>query len=400
MRNLISLFIIGLFTVTASAQLEQVSYSLEFNAEQCMFDVYMNVEKGNTNTTMHRVQLNSQISVIAPANANINVEETFMPLIDNQTKSSNTPASWEVTSMLNAPAVSSHLSYHSITPYLNPAAFYGDIKLGDKVKLFTFSVEPFLNCASDVRLFDNESDPTSLDEGMRGANFKNGFTIGGLHQSYTGNTEKVGPQKPAINVLHKKGREIVKDIEYSAVSSCQGALEFAWMKGDKVIKTGAEAPSLTNSQIRTGQYKLVLTDGLGCSTEEVITIYGDNATAGQTSGLTVDKGNLTSGIDGAEGTVSESHGIADEVETLVNMFPNPAKEHVNIDVVAAIGQTVTANIVNGEGKVVKANIINTEMTSQEQTFRVTIAELNTGLYNVNVSIGGEFSATKKLIIIE
>jgi len=98
--------------------------------------------------------------------------------------------------------------------------------------------------------------------------------------------------------------------------------------------------------------------------------------------------------------VSESHGIADEVETLVNMFPNPAKEHVNIDVVAAIGQTVTANIVNGEGKVVKANIINTEMTSQEQTFRVTIAELNTGLYNVNVSIGGEFSATKKLIIIE
>jgi len=397
-----TLFFVAATVLAMSAQVDKVSYSLEYNAEQCMFDVFLNVEAGKTKNTMHRVQLNSQISVVAPANTNINVEENFMPLVDNQTKQSDEAASWEVTSMLNAPEVTEHLSYHSITPYLNPAAFYGDLRAGDKVKLFTFSVEPFVNCAADVRLFDNESDPKSIDNGMRGANFENGFTIGAIHQSYIGNNEKVGPEAPIINTLHQKGREMIMDVEYNAVSSCQGQLNFEWKKGNQTIKTGPQAPSLTNSQIRTGDYKLVLTDGLGCTTEKVITIYGDNNIGGQNSGLTADNGNIVVASENATAQEQEhlSNAASQEVETAVSMFPNPAKDYVNIDVAATPGKAVVANIVDAAGKVVKANVINTQMAGSEQSFRVVISDLGTGLFNVNVTVGGEPATSKKLIIIE
>jgi hypothetical protein len=115
------------------------------------------------------------------------IAERYFPLQDHQTYTGTKPCEWKIASVIRTPEVTPDKDYFGIVPTLGPSAQYDNIKAGDTIKIFSISVEPKPKNSSEVRIFDNTSDPTSSATGMRGANFGNGFTIGGITQCYTGN---------------------------------------------------------------------------------------------------------------------------------------------------------------------------------------------------------------------
>ncbi len=370
----------------ASAQVQKVKYSLEFNAETCLFDVFINIEEGKTKTTTHRAQFNSQISIVTPTSTIVSVEETYMPLVNNQQYRSGKAASWEVTTLLDAPAVSPNEAFHSITPFLTPAAFYMDLEEGQKVRLFSLGLYPMVDCAANVRLYDNTTDPRSNDNGMRGGDFRNGFTVGGIIQTYAGNNPVLSPEKPVIKGFSKDKKELKAEVEINEASFCQAKVSYEWMKSGEVIKSGKSAPFLTNSQIKTGKYSLVVTDALGCRAERTIS--------------------LSRGVHTSEKQLAVDHELAQrefkdtEVATSSSIYPNPAKDYVNVVVYGVAGKSIVANIVNLDGKIVKADVISGNILEGENQYKVSLSNLATGIYNVSIVVANEKAVNHKLIMVK
>jgi len=84
-------------------QIQSVDYSLRYNSETCLFDCYLIINEGKTKSTVTRAQFNSQITIVVPLKSSAYVEESFMPLRDNQSYRSSEPISWEVTNEVESP---------------------------------------------------------------------------------------------------------------------------------------------------------------------------------------------------------------------------------------------------------------------------------------------------------
>lgn len=376
MKKLLTLICLVALANVASAQVQKVKYSLEYNDKSCLFDVYVNIQEGKSKTVIHRAQLNSQVSIVAPAAAVVSVEDSYMPLVDNQQYRSDKAAAWEVTTSVNAPEAAPGKSFHSITPFVTPAAFYADIKEGDKIKIFSVSISPMVDCAADVKLFENDRDPLATSDGMKGADFRNGFTVGALHQSYNGNTEVVRPTAPSIDEILLTNTGIKANVTAGG-SSCQGDLLYQWYNGTNLIKTGTQVPSLSTSQIASGKYKLVVTDELGCKVER--NVAPDNGAAV------------------IEQTIASNETASTELFTAV--YPNPAKNYFNVELSGAEGKSVVAQMVATDGKVVMSNLLDSA-SREGNIYRVSLDGMATGAYNVNVVVDGKEVKSHRVIIVQ
>ena len=382
MMNKIFSLLAMLFIANVSfAQIQKATYSLEFNEATCQFEVFANILEGKTKTVTHRAQLNSQVTLVTPANTNVMVVETFNPLVDNQQYRSEKPADWEVSTNLDAPATASDKGFHSITPFVTPTAFYQDIKAGDKVKLFALEIEPMVDCASDVRLFDNVTDPKSSEPGMKGADFRNGFTVGAIHQSYAGNTEVKLPASPQITSMKMINGQLVTKVSHDGAAACQGELSYEWYGYGKLIKEGVDAPSLTKSQIETGNYSVVVTDKLGCKVDQAVVLDGSALSQG---------GTLESEVIIEQETVSLSSSI----------YPNPAKDFINLAIEGAKGKLIKASILSVDGKVMRANVVNENVLVDTEDYKITLEGMNTGIYHLSVTADGEQLNNHKMIIVK
>ncbi len=385
MKKLILFFVLAFSSQLSFGQIEDVHYKLKYNSESCLFDVFLVVNQGHTKSIRDRVQMNAQISIVAPKDANVYVEESFMPLQDNQEYRSSTPTDWEVRGEAVAPQGLENSKVVAIAPSLIPSSFYNDIHEGDEIKLFSFSVTPLTQCGQNVRLFENGQDPNSGDAGMNGKDFSNGFTIGGVAQRYSGNDEAVYPIAPQItkfNVLTQNTIAIDLNV-VSAQSPCQRSLTYEFFGPQGYVGDYNALTSIPSHKIGQGQYKMVVTDEIGCKTEK--TFYPLHSVSNATLSENVDI-NRASDIRSFDGKYSSS------------IYPNPAQNIFTLTVQGAKGAKVKVDILDMKGSVLRSNIVEMKMENEVEEININ-ADLTPGLYNVNVVVSGQ-TMTHKLLIIK
>lgn len=386
-----NILIIALLAVASgiSAQVNAVKYSLKYNPETCLFDCYLNVEEGKTKMLRHRAQFNAQVTIVAPDGSYVAVRESYMPLKDNQEYRSDASIDWIETSLVDAPEAAKDLSFHSFTPTLAPTAFYNDLEAGAEVKLFSVVVDPMVDCASDVRLFDNTRDPNSSQPGMQGGDFTNGFTMGGLNQLYKGTGTLELPTGPAIEnfqVTYGKSLAVDFDVNEEGLSQCQKGTKVEWYGPNGLISTGTKAPKLSRADARSGEYTVRVVDALGCATEKTISLGSSAAGIGQEL------------VGGAEGSSVTS--TADIYESSSAIYPNPANGFTNISITAQAGVKVTANLCDIEGRVVQSNIVNEVLSGNGTEAKVNLGAVSPGVYTIVIYNDGIQAASHKLLVIE
>jgi hypothetical protein len=360
-----------------SSQVESVNYKLQYNSETCLFDCYLVVNGGVAKKTLHRAQFNAQITVVAPLVSNVYITESYMPLINNQDSRSTQPAQWFVSNEIESPHQLKESRLVSIFPELLPTAFYNEINPGDEVKLFSFKVTPTLDCAKDVRLYDNNEDPSSIGKGMAGSDFSNGFTMGGVEQKYAGNSTTVFPPKPVIeDVIFSMKNKINLDINMAPVtgSACQKDFTYTVVAPNGEHFDYKSFLASSTKELQRGDYKVIATDNLGCASEKSFNAFG--ATTGLESEVL------------AETTVFDS-----------GVYPNPTQNTFALTMNGAIGTKVTGDIVNIEGKVVKSNVVDLSLTNNEEVININ-TNLTPGMYNLSLTVDSKETVNHKLLIIK
>lgn len=180
--SLFFLLCFGLSYPVLKAQVLAANYELVYDEKEKHFDVYLVVLEGSASTTRHRVQFNSQVSIIVPTGAMVEVVQNHNPFQDNQQYKGTKPLIWELVKPLIAPAPSPKNDFYAVRPVLFPSSFYNDVNQGDKIKLFTLKITT--DNINGVRFFNNGVDPGPEVPGMLGRDFNNGFCMGGPAQLY------------------------------------------------------------------------------------------------------------------------------------------------------------------------------------------------------------------------
>jgi len=371
-----------LITQIGFSQIQSIDYSLRYNSKTCLFDCYLIVNEGKTKSTVSRAQFNSQVTVVVPVKSNVFVEESFMPLKDNQTFRSAEPVSWEVTNEIEQPDVLSDSRLVSISPILAPTAFYNDIKQGDEIKLFSLKVNPIENCAEGVRLYENDKDPNSSGKGMMGADFSNGFTIGGVEQKYAGNSKSELPTPPIFEFVSSKNKFGINfNAKTTLGSLCQTTLSYEFYGPNGLIGDLDAYYSLARTQRDLGEYRVVATDNLGCSTEHKFVPFGKKKSNGEVA-VTRD---------------DETGNIIVPFES--SIFPNPAQDIINLTVSGRDGSQLNADIFNLDGKLIKSSVVNIKLSGGEQTIKIPTG-LAPGIYNMSLTLDNDEKINHKVIIIK
>ena len=380
-KNILLCALFFLITQIGFSQIQSIDYSLRYNSETCLFDCYLIVNEGKTKSTVSRAQFNSQVTIVVPVTSNVFVEESFMPLKDNQTFRSAEPVSWEITNELEQPTELNDSRLVSISPILAPTAFYNDINQGDEIKLFSLKVNPIVNCAEGVRLYKNNIDPKSSGEGMMGADFSNGFTIGGVEQKYNGNSKSELPTAPRFEYIAKANKFGINfNAKNREGSLCQTSLSYEFYGPKGNIGDLDAYYSLVRSQRDQGEYRVVATDNLGCSAEHKFYPFGKKS-----------KGEISVTRD------MDSESLIEEFES--SIFPNPAQDIINLTVSGKNGSQLNADIFNLDGKLVKSSVANLKLTGGEQTVKIPTG-LAPGIYNMSLTIDNDEVVNHKVIIIK
>lgn len=189
MKYLVRIFIFSTLLLSAMhlcAQVSSIQYAILLNSESSLIDCYMYVHEGQANTSRERVQFNAQYSLMIPTGAEVDIASSYMPLVANQNLAGGQPLKWIISSKLNSPEINPGFDFYGITPTLAPAGFYNNLKQGDLVKLFSLKITGEEIDLNMVKIYDNDSDPKSFDQGMKNGDFSNGFTMGGYQQLYNG----------------------------------------------------------------------------------------------------------------------------------------------------------------------------------------------------------------------
>lgn len=363
------------------SQIKSVDYSLRYNSESCLFDCYLIVNEGKAKSTISRAQFNSQISIVVPVTSFVFVVESFMPLKDNQTFRSAEPTSWEITNELEQPVGLEDSRIVSISPILAPAAFYDELEEGDEIKLFSFKVNPITNCADGVRLYDNQKDPKSNANGMVGADFRNGFTIGGVQQKYAGNAPNVMPTPPVfVSTNTKNGSGLNFEASNPKGSLCQQSLTYEFFGPKGKIGDLDAYLKLVRKQQDHGEYRVVAIDEIGCSSEFKFLPFGK----------------LESEVTliGEE----DSDNNFDEVFQS-SIYPNPAQDIINLTVSGKKGSHVIGEFYDLDGKLVKSSVANFMLSGSEESIKIETG-LAPGIYNLALNIDENEVVNHKVIIIK
>ena len=296
-----------LFVGSMSAQVTGVNYQLKYDTVDCQYDAFLIINAGDASSISERVQFNSQFSVIVPTGTTVVVDTSYMPLLNNSTYTGTDPIQWQIQSVVtNDPALAGY-DFISITPYIDLQTYhYNDLNAGDTIKLFSLNTSPVTNCGDEIRMYDNDNDPTSAD--LAGGNdFSNGFTLGSTEQLYQGNTTEQHPPAPTlVSLTNECGNGIEIDLT-AYTSSCQGPLTFVWEGPDSYSSTSEDVVIQPALPVNNGLYSVTITDAFGCTTIATIDATSKpNAGADQVmcAGETI----TLSGIDPTTGTWSQQPG--------------------------------------------------------------------------------------------
>ncbi|MBK8515101.1 MAG: Ig-like domain-containing protein [Saprospiraceae bacterium] len=271
-------------TQKLDAQVSSVNYRLKYNADSCRYEAYLVVNSGTATTVAQRTQFNAQYTIVVPQADSIVLDsiKSHAPYQNNSVAgSSTTPLQWAITTRLRAPAAAPGNRFYSITPNLSPASRYGTatsptLGPGDEILLFSFKVSSISQCGSGIRIWENGVDPNSAQPGMLGSDFDNGFTLGGAAPLYNANSTQVQPPVPVLvsaTTACAGGIEI--DLT-ATTGACQTPLTYLWTSTSTNNYTSTtEDVSIVPSTLNdVGDYKVVVTDALGC--KDSLTISATN----------------------------------------------------------------------------------------------------------------------------
>ena len=210
---------------------------MKYDTSTCLYDCFLIINAGSASTVAQRIQFNSQYSIVVPFGTTVAVDTTYNPLVNNSTGTSTTPADWSIATTHDYPIVAPTTTYYSIVPTIQPQAHYNNVTSGDTIKLFSLSISPTANCASEIKIFENGVDPSSSDPDMAGLDFSNGFTMGSINQLYLANSTQVYPPTPLIvSVINECNTGIEIDLT-AETSNCQTPLSFQWTGPDSYSST-------------------------------------------------------------------------------------------------------------------------------------------------------------------
>jgi hypothetical protein len=202
MKLNLNFFFLLMIGFAVNAQVKSVSYDLRFNNETRLYDAYLIINEGNAHTPLERLQFNSLFSIVAPGNASFIMNKSHMPLVNNADYKGSKAMTWEVSSFLEKVPSLHGKSVYAITPKMNSSSFYNDLKEGDEVKLFSVEISPLPVDKSDVRIFNNQKDPSSKN--LEGNNFNQGFTLGGIKQLFS---------EKEIEKIEQSGKTEISSVE-------------------------------------------------------------------------------------------------------------------------------------------------------------------------------------------
>jgi hypothetical protein len=346
-KNILGVLLIGL-SINVYSQINKVSYLLKYNAASENFETYLKIIEGQSEKSRELVQFNSQISIMTPSNARIEVQDYLLPMTDN-----NKPSRWIQSSKKNSIGGRNNIAVQNFTPSLSPTGYYPKLNEGDERLLFTFKIYPKPTCKDEVRLFNNETDGDITKYNYNGADFRNGFTLGRIEQLYENifiHQNTISPQgkfpSEDLKIEQNKNQFILKSGTWSE------DVAYSW-----ILPNGKEVTSknlvIESAENVGGIYKLNVKNQYGCITSEDYKMEERNNNATEKSKLVI--------------------------------YPNPTKDFLNLTVNANANSLVKAHITNVNGQVVQANIIS-EVSNGSVINKSVPLKLNPGFYIVELNI--------------
>ena len=163
-----------------------IELSVKYNAESDKYEVY-----AKANFTKKNFLLGpSQITLSLPSS-----------VTDEKLRIFNSDGgTWEDNTAVFAPAANTLVDYHAISTL----GAKTDLVEGNESLLFYFSL-PKTVVASEVKIFENGSDPNSSASGMKGGDFSNSLNDAFAEEVYLGNYEEV---KKAVVTTKKEEKSM------------------------------------------------------------------------------------------------------------------------------------------------------------------------------------------------
>jgi len=283
-KNTLLLFLF--FNVVGFGQtVQSLDFMLKYDSTTCWYDFHIIILDGYAEGAGQRTQFNAQITIVIPTGTSIVFADKYMPLQANQNYTGTLPMDWNFGPTVSDPPSSPGNDFVSITPTLSPTSQYNNVYAVDTIKLFSVSITGDTNCGEGIRLYENGVDPTSSDEGMDGADFSNGFTIGGFNQLYYSNAPIQSPFPPEILELSdNSGADIDLDLEVSG-TDCQGTLEYSWTGPDGYTSSTEDVLISPALPANYGTYEVIIKDTIGCA--DTTSILIENGGGAMVNELTV-----------------------------------------------------------------------------------------------------------------
>ena len=163
-----------------------IELSVKYNAESDKYEVY-----AKANFTKKDFLLGpSQITLSLPSSVTNEKLRIF----------NSDGGTWEDNTAVFAPAANTLMDYHAISTL----GAKTDLVEGNESLLFYFSL-PKTVAASEVKIFENGSDPNSSASGMKGGDFSNSLNDAFAEEVYLGNYEEV---KKAVVTTKKEEKSM------------------------------------------------------------------------------------------------------------------------------------------------------------------------------------------------
>ena len=260
LRNtvLIVIVLIGFFTNNLNAQVNEVQFQMKYDTTHCWYDCYLIIKSGSAPLPNQRVQFNANYSLVLPTGSSYTIDSLYNPIRSDNGQ----PMNWLQNESVISPAADPAHDFHTIIPEISPISRYTQANEGDTIKLFSITVDPMPACGEGVRLHENGVDPTSSDPGMMGADFQQGFTMGGFIQIYDSNVPAEGPPGPDNNAEIGCVDGIYIDLN-PITSSCSEPLTFSWT-GPNYSGIGEDVIIPVRDPSDEGIYEVIVEDAIGC----------------------------------------------------------------------------------------------------------------------------------------
>jgi len=172
------LLLLGISTATIG-QVSDVKLVCNYDESSDRYTVSMHVISGSATNTVFNIQAASQISLVIPVGATLQMVESYNP-----SHSNGTASNWSGFNIF-AGSDDVPMKIVGMTPTISPVAMYDGLAEGDIVDLFSFSLSEGEGCRKGTRLFENGIDPSATE--LNGGEFSNSITIGTLNPLYSGN---------------------------------------------------------------------------------------------------------------------------------------------------------------------------------------------------------------------